>query len=215
MKFPDEFPLERPDNYFDSHDNAEAVAYVEARNELFRRAQAGTVYIKFVDGDRKGSIARLTIDEHMREHDARIERAYLHYGEKERFEIKNAWIYGIAKWDKPKRSCQVTMPGRDAIFLPNYEGPTVYQMFDRKAAKEELLKSPNQRDVDGQLLSIGDKVLYINARYGSGFALCHGTITEFRVAVDSKAHGFATIVTMDGSTEESAISYPERMIFKK
>lgn len=215
ITFPDEFQLERKNNYFESAEDPEAVAYCEARNALFDQAINGTLYVKFVDGDRKGSIAKLHIDPSCQDRRAEITERYYRWDQKNKFEIENAWIYGTAKWDKRKNSCQVHLPDPDLIFLPNYQGPTVYQMFDRKAAKEELLKNPEQKDIDGNILAVGAKVLYINARYGSGFVLCHGTIKEFKVSADSKGHSFTTIVKNDEGEEESSISYPFQMIWKK
>ncbi len=214
-KYPDELRLELNANYF-AKDDPEALAYCETRNAMYDKAVAGTLYVKFVDGDRKGSIARVHVDPNSPVQHAQLtERYYSRWNQDTPFEIDNKWIYGTAKWDKRKNSCQVTIPHKDIVLLPNYEGPTIYQMFDKKAAKEELLQNPGQHDIDGKLLSIGDQVLYINARYGSGFVLCHGTIKEFKVSVDSKGHSFTTIVQNVDGKEESSISYPHEMIWKK
>ena len=217
ITFPDEYQLERTgSNYFETEDDPEAVAYCVARNALYDQMVNGTLYVKFIDGDRRGSIARIHLDPDYRPTTAEVTRRYYsRWDEKHQYEIENQWFCAVAKWDKRKNSCKLMLPHKDVIFLPNYQGPTAYQMFDKKAAREELLKSPDQRDIDGRLLSIGDKVLYINARYGTGFELCHGTIKEFKVSVDSKGHAFVTIVQNDGSEEESAISYPTQMIWKK
>lgn len=213
-EFPDEYQLQRV-GYFDVEDDPTAVAYCAARNALFDQAVNGTLYVKFIAGDRKGSIARVQIDPSFNHHRAEISSVRRYYSDsRQQFEITNTWIYGIARWDKRKNSCQVHLPNPEVIFLPNYQGPTVYEMFDKKAAKEALLKNPDQHDIDGKLLSVGDKVLYINARYGSGFVLCHGTIKEFKVTADSKGHSFSTIVQLDGDDEESSISYPSQMIWK-
>lgn len=216
IKFPDEFQLTRTEHYFEREDDPAAVAYCLARNELYRRAQVGAVYIKFIDGDRKGSIARLTIDPKYNQKLAEIRRRPTYYSsDKTAYEIDWYFFSGIAKFDKPKRSCQVSLPEASVIFLPNYTGPTVYQLFDRKAAKQKLLVDPDQRDIDGEILAIGDKVLYINTRYGSGSELCHGTIKEFKVTADSKGHSYTTIVQNDEADEESSMSYPFQMIWRK
>lgn len=212
----DEYQLHRV-SYFECEDDPDAMAYVAARNALFDQAVNGTLYVKFINGDRKGSIARVQMDpSYTHVFRAEISPVRRYYSNsKQTYEVTNAWFYGIAKWDKRRNSCQLTLPHDDVIFLPNYKGPTVYEMFDKKAAKEALLKSPDQRDIDGKVLAIGDKVLYINARYGSGFALCHGTIKEFKVVAASAGHAFFTIVTLDDDDEESSISFPSQMIWKK
>jgi hypothetical protein len=215
IDFPDEFQLQRV-GYFKTEDDPDAVAYCAARNTLFEKAANGTLYVKFIDGDRKGSIARVQIDSAYNHHHAEISEVRRYYSNSEQqFEITNAWFCCIAKWDKRKNSCQLMLPNPNVIFLPNYKGPTIYEMFDKKAAKEELLKNPDQRDIDGEPLSVGDKILYINARYGSGFVLNHGVIKEFKVSADSKGHSFTTIVKSDNGDEESSISYPSQMIWKK
>ena len=219
MKFPDEFRLVRPVNhYFDDPADPEAVAYIAARNELYDRMMNGTLFVKFISGDRKGSIARMKPDPRYADHPqprASIKDAHRYWNDPQRYQVDWAWFSGICKWDKRKNSCQLTMPDADAVFLPNYDGPTIYEMFDRKAAKTELLKNPDQTDIDGNVLAIGDKVLYINARYYAGMELCHGTIQEFKVTADSKGHSFTTVVKNDEADEVSSISYPWQMIYKK
>ena len=215
LKLPDELRLELKSNYFKTEDDPDAVAYCETRNALYEKAKVGKLYVKFVDGDRKGSIARVQLDPNQNENYAEIINGYGSWNRESTYEVKNQWIWGTAKWDKRKNSCQIHVPSHELVILPNYEGPTIYEMFDRKAAKEALIKNPDQRDIDGKVLAVGDKVLYINARYGSGFVLCHGTIKEFKVSADSKGHAFTTIVTLDGDDMESSISYPSQMIWKK
>jgi uncharacterized Zn ribbon protein len=216
MMFPDEFPLKQPHtHYFDSIDDPEARAYCEALNALFEQALNDTLYVKFVDGDRKGSIARFQVNTGYKHEPAAVRQSYARHSNNTLYEIDNGWFYGDAKWDKRRNSCQIMLPSPELVCLPNYQGPTIYQMFDRKAAKEALLEKPDQRDIDGNVLAVGDEVIYINTRYGSGTTLCHGTIKEFKVAADSKGHAFTTIVQNRDCEEVSAISYPTQMIWKK
>jgi hypothetical protein len=214
FEFPDEFQLPQVPQYFETEDDPLAVSYCAARNALLDKILGGKLYVKFIAGDRKGSIAKVQMDPEV-VYGRAVMQSRSWQGETQ-YMITNPYIFGgIAKWDKRKNSCQLSLPDASVIFLPNYTGPTVYEMFDRKAAKNELLKDPDQRDIDGKLLSVGDQVLYINARYGSGFLLCHGAIKEFKVVADSKGHSFTTIVKNDEGDEESSISYPTQMIWKK
>ena len=219
INLPDEFQLLKSKYYFDSADDPEAVAYCEARNFLVEKALKGELYIKFVGGDRKGSIAKVKLDANDHPYNDRqaeiVPEHYSYRNEQRRFLISNEYFFGTAKWDKRKNSCKVDFPNKNIVFLPNYEGPTVYVMFDKKSAKEELLKNPNQRDIDGKSLNVGDKVLYINARYGSGFAMCHGTIKEFKVSVDSTGYCFTTVIQNDTGEEVSSITNPSEMVWKK
>lgn len=82
-----------------------------------------------------------------------------------------------------------------------------------KKEGQKLLQQ-DVEDIDGNKLLKGDKVLYMNLRYGSGGALCHGTVKDF------KAHargGYVSVIIendyCDG--EESECRQPYNQIFKK
>ena len=217
--FPDEYTLEIPSYELESPTDPAAVEFCKARKALLEKARAGKLFIKFVNGDRKGSIARVVLDpqEHIKtfNEDCQIIYCRVPFTDTVLYKIDNPYFFGVAKWDKRKNSCEVHFPSRDIVFLPNYDGPTVYEMFDKKAAKEDLLKDPNQLDVDGKKLEIGDKVLYINARYGSGFTLCHGTIVEFKATVHLAGHYFTTVIKNDHVDEVSSITITSEMVWKK
>lgn len=217
INFPDEYQLSRGNCYFETPTDPDAVKFCAARNALLEKAKSGNLFIKFIAGDRKGSIARLEIDvsDPINSKNAEISECSHRWDHVSKYEIANAFIFGTAKWDKRKNSCKVDFPCKDIVFLPNYEGPTVYEMFDKKAAKEALLSNPNQHDIDGKPLAVGDKVLYINARYGSRFVMCHGTIKEFKATVDSNSHRFTTIIQNDDGDEVSSITTPSDMVWKK
>ena len=76
------------------------------------------------------------------------------------------------------------------------------------------MKNPDQKDIDGNILNIGDNVLYINARYGSGMELCHGKIKEFKAKVDSRRTEIFTVVE-NAEGVLSTISHSHCMIWKK
>lgn len=124
-------------------------------------------------------------------------------------------MYCIATWDGRRNKVKVTVPNHyePAEILLDYDGPTIWEKFDAKAAKEELLKNPDQKDIKGNVLSVGDRVLYINARYGSRMTLDEGKIVEFAASVNSKAHAFSTIIESD-TGEQSTLQYPESMVYK-
>jgi hypothetical protein len=89
----------------------------------------------------------------------------------------------------------------------------VWEKFDAKAAKDEILKNPDQKDINGRVLSIGDRVLYINARYGSRMTLDEGSVTEFLVSANSKGHAISVVIESKAG-EESNLQYPESMVYK-
>lgn len=224
MTFPDEYVL--PSSYpicngFLEKDNPEAVAFVEAYNAIRQRISDGSMYIKFIAGDRKGSIARIrfNLETYVANafEDAKIEYSYrVWVGGRDQsgYRIDRDHFYCIAYWDKRKNKVKISLPNKEVVFLPNYTGPTIYQMFDHKAAKQAALEAPEQLDIDGRLLAVGDKVLYINARYGSAFVLSHGVVKEFQAVVDSKKKEIWTIVE-NAEGVESKIANSKEMIWKK
>lgn len=216
MRLPDEFILDTR-GYYDTFYDPHALKAIEQQHVLIDKLIDGKLFVMFVSGDRKGSIARVELEpgiSYQSQPHAAVEQTRYSW-DNIKYEIKPGWLYLVAKWDKRRNSCKFTAPNPEIVFLPNYEGPTVYQMFDKKAAKEALLKSPDERDIDGKTLVIGDEVLYINARYGSGFRLTHGTIMEFKAVVDSNGHVISTIVAEKETGLISTITYSSDMIWKK
>lgn len=214
MKLPDEYQLPRIYTFKTENDPV-ALDFVKVRNALVDRLQNSTLYVKFIKGDRAGSIAKVQCDSPGMNEKSSIERRLSWSSREDLWEVKNPYFSLRAKWDKRKNNCHLLLPNDEVVFLPNYNGPTVYEMFDKKAAKEEALKNPNQHDIDGKLLSIGDEVLYINARYGSRFELCHGTIQEFKVTSDSRSNRVTTVVKNADADEVSSITDPTTMIWRK
>lgn len=213
--YPDEFyPSWKHYNGVEDKDDPELLQYVEDINYLKTRLIEGNLYVKFIDGDRKGAIARLEIDTKYKDRPCEVRGRYDTWKKCYIFNPESYSLYAIARWDKRSNKVQFHSHSNDYVFLPNYTGPTVWALFDKKAAKAEALKEPDQYDIDGKMLAIGDKVLYINARYGSAFELSHGVIKEFKASVDSRRTEIFTIVTNEEGVE-SKISSPETMIFKK
>lgn len=217
ITFPDEFVLKNPYiNGFENEDDPLAISYIKERNEIARRILEGTMYVKFISGDREGSIAKIFPDPtYGKLKEATIGGAYRSWDHNIRYAFYDTGIWVICKWDKRSNKPKLSIPDRDIVLLPNYDGPTIWNLFDKNSAKKEILKSPDQYDIDGNLLNIGDKVLYINARYGSGMELQHGKIIEFKVVVDSRKTEIKTVVKSDVNGIISTINYPETMIYKK
>lgn len=88
-----------------------------------------------------------------------------------------------------------------------------FERFNLKTEGDKLLSQATY-DIDGNELSEGDEVLYLNLRYGSGGTLCHGNVKSF------KAHardGYVSVIieNKDNSTEESECRQPFNQIYKK
>ena len=103
------------------------------------------------------------------------------------FREDRASFYSVKlKWDDRKNVTSVRLndwksrPG-DLLYLPDYEGPTVWSLFD----KEKFAEKHGNPVVDrlGNELKEGDTVVYINARYGTGAELDFGSIKK----IDRKA----------------------------
>jgi uncharacterized Zn ribbon protein len=199
-------------NGFATGDDPVALKYLTDLTAVYESLNAGTLYCRFFDGDRKGSIARLSVEPGVRNEAPVIGHRYGGAWQGKAFAIHNHHFYTVCSWTGRKNKVKVSFPNHEAELLLNYEGPTVWEKFDAKAAKEEALKNPDQRDIDGNVLNVGDRVLYINARYGARMVLTHGTIKEFKAVADSKGVTITTIVE-DEDGELSAMLYPESMIY--
>lgn len=143
---------------------------------------------------------------------------------------RNSWnwnepkLFGRMRFDGRKNK-----PGRDihingqCVYLPGYKGKTVYQKFDRAAAERTILEEIKITDRNGEVLAVGDDVIYVNLRYGSGGQLDYGTIKAIRVkpSVDpmSKEVSYDVNVIVSNKegdgVEESTITKPDRLIIKE
>lgn len=200
-------------NGFTAEDDPEALKYLKDLKAVHEALNDGTLHCRFTGGDRKGSIAKLSPEPGAPNEAPVIGHRYSGVWNGRAFTIRNDYLYTICSWAGRKNKVKVSFPHHEAELLLGYKGPTVWEKFDAKTAKEEALKNPDQRDIDGQVLGVGDQVLYINARYGARMVLTHGTIKEFKAVADSKGVTITTIVeNKDG--ELSAMLYPESMIYR-
>lgn len=204
-------------NGFDPNkDLKEAEAILIEFQAVYDAIDAKTACIRYIDGDRKGSIARVSFSDKYRPQ-ARPEITYNPYSGSWNKSltkmIAGDHFYCTATWDGRRNKVQASFPNREIEVLLNYDGPTVWALFDAKAAKAEVLKNPDQKDINGEVLAVGDEVLYINARYGSRMTLEKGTVLEFAVTANSKSHTVATIIGSK-TGEQSSLQYPESMVCK-
>lgn len=160
---------------------------VDLFNEIKRRVRDGErVYVGITTGERKGSIAYIcSIEgwEQMWERDAYIRGSW---GYHKRARVENAQVYSKIGWEgrRNRIECPHT---HQIVYFPDYKGPTVWEKFDKKAAAAKWLKEHPPVDRDGELIEVGDRVLYINARYGGAARLDRGTVKEVKVNVQKWA----------------------------
>lgn len=197
---------------FDTPDDPQAVVLLNEHKLVKQALIDGNLYGRFIDGDRKGSVTKLIPDPSMPTgliREVKVESSRYNSG----YRIEGGYLWCVCTWKGRKNKVKVTLPHRDIELLIGDSIETIWSKFDAKAAKQEVLKNPNQKDIDGNVLTIGDKVLYINARYGSGMTLERGTVKEFKVVVNSESTSISTIIESDGG-ETSSLTYPQRMVYK-
>lgn len=195
------------------------VAYMHEIWELYMDGKP--IYVKYLEGDRKGSIARFVPgdpsygDRCFPEPQVHRSDVWAPGSGRRVYGYRyNNYAFGICHWDGRRNKVKESL-SRNFAWLKGYDGPTVWMKFNAKEAKAELLKKPNQKDIDGNVLRVGDKVMYANIRYGGGTMLCHGTIARFEAKANSRRKSVNTIVVMDDGDEESCITKPHQLIWKK
>jgi len=156
--------------------------FINAINEIIDKIKRGErVYLGITNGERKGSIGYVKfLDSYYVNHRPRITHYYDTWGGgRTHVRIEDGTIPCTLGWEGRRNKIEWLMT-RDTVYLPDYSGPTVWKKFDKKAAaKAALVKNP-VKDRDGNRLAVGDRVLYINARYGAGACLDRGTIREIK-----------------------------------
>lgn len=164
----------------------------------------GMCYVKVLSGDYEGSVAMFTPE--------RLDQWKHHRCYNGRYNISAAW-YGRLSWVGKRNNPQFTLTASSATVLEGYEGNTELKRFDLKKAAKALLDDHKTSDINGNLLYVGDSVVYLNLRYGEGGRLCEGAVKEF------KAHArqgyVSTIIQKDGCDELSECRHPSDQIFKK
>lgn len=124
------------------------------------------------------------------------------------------------KWDDRKNTAKVDFNNNDVVYLPKYEGKTVWFIFDAAAFAKKNAKKVCDRL--GREIKEGDVVTYINARYGSGATIDFGVVQKivhkasrgFRssIEIETTVH-IETIAVEEGErVEASKITRPERSI---
>ena len=204
-------------NGFADENDPEALAYLAKLKAARQALQDGRLYARYFDGDRKGSVAKMIPDpaySRANGYEPGIRYSSSHFQKGPWYRFENEMIFMIATWKGRKnkvKECSGYRSEFELIIGDNIE--TIWCKFDAKSAKDEVLKNPDQKDIDGKVLNVGDNVMFINARYGSRMVLERGKVKEFKVVVDSKKTSISTIIeNSEGAL--STLSYPEDMVCK-
>lgn len=204
-------------NGFADEKDPQALLYLDQLKAVKEALREGKLYCRYTDGDRKGSVAKLIPDpaySHVKDREPGIRYSSSAWQKGPWYRFENDMFFMIATWNGRKNKVKETWSYYSEFeFIIGDTVETIWAKFDAKAAKEEVLKNPEQKDIDGNLLNVGDAVMFINARYGSRMVLERGRIKEFKVVVDSKKTSISTVIE-NGDGALSTLSYPEDMICK-
>lgn len=168
----------------------------------------GYCHVRVKGGDYDGSIAKFTLD--LNDND-KLYR-FNGYSSQQCYLVKYYWN-GRLSWKGKKNNPKYTLMDNTCDVLLDYEGDEILKRFNIKEEGKKLLEQP-VHDIDGNVLSKEDGVLYMNLRYGSGGKLCHGIIKDF------KAHardGYVSVIitNSDNSSEDSECRQPFNQIYLK
>jgi hypothetical protein len=207
--------------------------FIDLFNEMGKLQEQGKcIYIKILTGDRKGSIAKFVTDTENYKNNkyltvkcsySGVDYSGLEYSTK-KIHYNTEGTHGYFIWDGRRNKIQAdlwaTFEGSEKYaWLKDYNGPTIYRLFDKKKHIKKRLKSIPQKDINGEVLKIGDEVLYCNIRYGCGTVLCKGTIKDFKGKTrkdysDKQRTSIYTIVLNEDGKTESKIENSHLMIKK-
>jgi len=176
----------------------------EIHEHLLRQ---GWCHVRVKGGDYDGSIAKFTVDNTLTEN-----RLYWRmYCSEPRYGVNCYWC-GKLSWKGKRNNPQFTVMNNTCEVLLGYEGDEILHRLNLNKEGKKLLEQPIY-DIDNKYLSVGDKVLYMNLRYGSGGCLCHGVVKEFKPHVRD---GYVSvIITHSSGEEESECRQPYNQIYKK
>lgn len=168
----------------------------------------GYCYVRVISGDYKGSIAKFTLDSPIG-----TEKLYRKVPcDEEVFIVKYLW-YGKLSWKGKRNNPKFKLSSSSCDVLLGYTGETELIRIDLKKIKKDLLDK-EVVDVDGNKLSVGDKVIYMNLRYGNGGALCRGTIIDFK-AYAREGRASVIIENNKNPNENSELNYPRLQVMKQ
>lgn len=165
----------------------------------------GYCYIEIIRGDYEGSIAKFTPDTNYKEQNV-VSGRYTREGKA----IINYHWRGRLSWERKRNSPSFDLHYGTCTIIEDYDGPTVFVRKDFKAIKEDLLKT-KVKDIDGNILNIGDEVLYMNLRYGAGGKLSKGIISKFK---PNARQNYVSVIISNFEEEESELNYPMYQVYK-
>lgn len=192
--------------------------FLDILNEIRDKILDGEkVYIRITSGERKGSIAYIVKLDPDYNNMPPILRTS-NYFRDSTVRINSANLNVILGWEGRRNRIKWSTH-TSTEYLRGYTGPTVWEKFDKKATEEKYLEDNPIFDRSGNALSKGDRVLYINARYGCAARLDCGVVKDLKYGIMKTSYNDGEAVTPhviikndDGS--DSDIKRPSLSILK-
>lgn len=169
----------------------------------------GYCYIKVLGGDYDGSLAKFTISDICK--NAKFE----YRGCRSGINLKTYWT-GRLSWKGKRNIPKFTITHSSCIIVEPEAGEVIKTnlvMYNIKAEAAKLLEK-DIRDVEGNTLQVGDKVIYMNLRYGCGGRLCKGVVKSFKAHARQQSVSVIIENTKDVN-EQSECKYPEMQVMKE
>ena len=169
-------------------------------------SNGGFIYVEINSGYRKGSIAKLVSKNEPTYSFSKCWRGEVRYD-------SSITYRGTLKLDGRKNKPKSYLG--ECTWLKGYQGETIWKQESIDDIKRSALEKP-LFDIKNNQINIGDRVLYINTRYGGGSKLCFGTIDRFEVEFHkyNSSTTVYTIVRLENEDQESKIQTPNEYIYK-
>lgn len=205
-------------NGVDAKDEHLLQSFVDTLDEVRDKILAGErVYIEITSGERKGSIAYIEkFDPDYTNKQPLISRYRSTFKGENKSRVTNQSLHVILRWDGRQNRIKWSTINY-TIYLRGYNGPTCWEKFDKNAAAKKLLEENDVLDRDGVELKVGHRVLYINARYGSGASLDRGTIEKIHFTVQKHAErefSAVHVIIKNDNGQSSDIKNPNLSVLK-
>ena len=191
---------------------------VATYQDIHDKLEAGErVYIGYPEGERAGSIGFIKeLECDMDQIIPTVRNSSYYSTRPDGTWICHAGFHAKIGWDK-RRNVVKCYIGHGKVYFPNFKGPTVWEKFDKKAAEKEATDARIVIDRDGKVINVGDRVLYINARYGGAAQLDRGIITDIKVKVKkirSQTYADLNVYIDNDDGDKSKITGPDKTVLK-
>lgn len=164
------------------------------------------IFIKVLGGKYDGSIARLDLDKDLIE--------MYKSGIRPRF---CPYYQGVLRFKGKQNKPRFTILSSNCKIVEGCTWGDTHLVVPDEIAIKELALREGCVDIGNNLLSVGDKVLYINSRYGSGGKLCHGIIQRIKPALRGPRDAYLYVIVHneEGNKEISTLRHPHHQIYLK